>query len=174
LNIEQELLKGHSAAQSQKIASFASEDPKRFAQLLEIQNAGNYRINQRASSATALCVKQNASLLTPHIKDLLKLLRTAPSTTQRNILRLLQYCRIPSELMGEASEICFDLVVSKKQPIAVKVFSMTVLYNIAREEPGLANELKIVIEDQIEYSSAGFRSRGSKILKGLKMIIPGT
>jgi hypothetical protein len=172
MNLEEELLKGHSAEQSTKIAGFVCEDPIRFAQLLEIQNAGNYRINQRASSATALCVKHNPSLLTPHIEGLLNLLRTAPSTTQRNILRLLQYCSIPPQLMGEASEICFDFVVSKKQPIAVRVFSMTVLYNIAREEPGLANELKIVIEDQIEYSSAGFRSRGSKILKGLKKIIP--
>ena len=45
---------------------------------------------------------------------------------------------------------------------------MTVLYNITLKIPELADELKIIIEDQMPYGSAGFKSRGKKILKGLQ------
>jgi hypothetical protein len=171
MNIEEELLKAHSTEQSKKIAKYIEENPSKFKDLLKIQNEANYRINQRAGTAAAICVKMQPQLLTPYIQQLLVLLRNSDqSYLSRNILRLLQFAPIPKEFMGDAADICFELLLSRQQPIAVKVFSMTVLYNIAKEESELANELKIVIEDQMDYSSAGFRSRGNKILKGLNKI----
>jgi hypothetical protein len=50
----------------------------------------------------------------------------------------------------------------------VKVFGMTVLANLCEKLPELKNELRIIIEDQMPYGSAGFKSRGSKILKKLQ------
>jgi hypothetical protein len=58
--------------------------------------------------------------------------------------------------------------MNTKQPIAVRVFSMTVLCNLAGKLPELKNELIPLIEDQMPYGSAGFISRGRKVLKDLK------
>jgi hypothetical protein len=44
---------------------------------------------------------------------------------------------------------------------------MTVLANIAMEEPDLKDELKIVIEDGLPYGSAAYISRAKKTLKQL-------
>ncbi|GHN02752.1 hypothetical protein WSM22_42410 [Cytophagales bacterium WSM2-2] len=58
--------------------------------------------------------------------------------------------------------------MDKKEPVAVRVFSMTVLGNLAVKVPELRNELIPLIEDQMPYVSAGFVSRGRKVLKQLK------
>jgi hypothetical protein len=55
-------------------------------------------------------------------------------------------------------------------PIAIKVFSMTVLFNISKNVPEFRDELAIIIEDQMPYGSAGFKSRGKKTLKGLSKL----
>jgi len=85
---------------------------------------------------------------------------------QRNILRFLQDIEIPKRFYGIVTDRCFALM-DTKEPIAVRVFSMTVLANIAKQEPDLKKELRIAIEDQLPYASAGFLSRARKVLKGL-------
>ena len=75
---------------------------------------------------------------------------------------------VPENLIGEVVDICFGLMESNNTPIAVKVFSMTVLANISIKEPDLKNELALIIEDQMPYGSVGFRNRGAKILNKIR------
>ncbi len=83
------------------------------------------------------------------------------------MIRILQDVEIPRRLAGKIATVCFELFVAAKEPIAVKVFSMTVLANIARQEPELKNEIRILIEQQMPTGSAGFRLRGMKIVQQL-------
>jgi len=45
---------------------------------------------------------------------------------------------------------------------------MTVIYNLTEQLPDLARELRLLIEDQYDLGSAGFKSRGKKVLKQLQ------
>jgi hypothetical protein len=90
------------------------------------------------------------------------------NAVKRNTIRLLQFISVPKPLEGVISQICFDFLQNRKEPIAVRVFSMTVLANLVEKQPGLKSELRIIIEDELPYGSAGFLSRGKKILKKLK------
>ena len=60
--------------------------------------------------------------------------------------------------------ICFSFLQNPKEPIAVRVFSMTVLAQIAKKQPGLKKELTLMIEDQLPYAGPAFRSRARKVL----------
>jgi hypothetical protein len=42
---------------------------------------------------------------------------------------------------------------------------MTVLANIIDDQPDMKKELKLILEDQLPYGSAAFKSRGNKVLK---------
>ena len=84
---------------------------------------------------------------------------------RRNVIRILQRIDIPEKLVGEVATVCFDYLASPDEPIAVRVFSMTVLANIARKEPDLKNELRLLIELQLLYGSTGFRSRARQVMK---------
>jgi hypothetical protein len=98
---------------------------------------------------------------------ILNLQKPVNDAVKRNTLRVLRYVEIPEDLMGIAADICFKYLLSGKEPVAVKVHAMDVLFNITRKFPELKEELKLAIEDQMPFGSAGFRSRGGKILKSL-------
>ena len=49
---------------------------------------------------------------------------------------------------------------------------MDVLFNITKKFPELREELRLSIEDQMPFGSAGFLSRGTKILKLLDKMSP--
>ncbi|UZR95514.1 hypothetical protein [Chondrinema litorale] len=169
MNISEALLKEHSKANSLNIAEYIGEDKVRFKQLIEIFIGEEYRLVQRSAWVLSIIAEKHPFLIKPYLSLLVKQLHNPKhDTVKRNILRILQFIEIPDELMGELADICFNFLTSGKEAIAIKVFAITVLEKIVRQYPELKYELIIIIEDQMPYSSAGFKSRGTKILKALK------
>jgi len=89
----------------------------------------------------------------------------------RNTVRIFQDIDIPENLSGILYEKCFSYIEDIKSTIAVKCFSMSILAKIASQYPELSHELVAVIEEQLPYSSAGFKSRAKRILPKLKKLI---
>jgi len=170
MNLVEEILKVHSKKQKDKIVSYVGNDRKRFAQLVDVFLQGPYRVTQRAAWSLSNCIEKYPDLLKPHFKKILGQLSNdnIHDSVKRNILRTLQFVRVPKLHQGITINLCFGFLSNTKEPIAIRVFAMTVLANIAKEVPELKNELIPLIEDQLPYASAGFLSRGGKVLKQLK------
>ncbi len=167
MDLKTELLREHSKVQALKITAYIGNDPKKFDQLMTLFFDKEYRVTQRAAWVVSHCGKNHPELIIPYIDKMIKnLKKEVHVAVVRNTLRLLQDMDIPPHLWGITADICFKIMESNA-PIAVKVFGMTVLANICEKEPDLKNELRLIIEDQLPYGSAGFKSRANKILKRL-------
>lgn len=167
MDIRKILSKEHSKFQTLQIVDYVGVSKERFKQLINIYLAGPYRITQRAAWPLSYCVERHPELIVPHLKVVLDFLEK-PGThvaVRRNTIRLLQYIEIPRRFHARLINLCFAYLTSKKEPVAVKVFSMSVLAHLAKESPEIRKELKIIIEDQLPYGSAGFKSRAKKVLK---------
>ena len=171
MNLQQALLKNPDKSQVLRIVDYIGNDPQRFQVLVKLFLTGPYRITQRASWPLSICVEKYPKLANPHLKLLMQNLTKKPvhNAVKRNTVRLLQYVNIPRKLQGFAADICFQYLLDPKEPIAVRVFSMTVLANIATDKPDLRRELLLVLEDQLPYGSAGFISRARKTMKQLSL-----
>lgn len=168
MDIKKELLKEHSKSQSQKIATYIGYNKKRFDELMSLFFSSEYRVTQRAAMVVSHCADKHHELVAPYLEPMiLNLKNDVHVAVQRNTLRVLQEMEMPDSVIGDAADICFKIMESAKEPTAVKVFAMTLLANICKKVPELKNVLKILIEDQLPYGSAGFKSRGNKILKRL-------
>lgn len=167
MDIRKQLLKDNSKINTLKIADFVGVNPERFEQLVSVFLDGPYRVTQRAAWPLSICVERHPSLIKPHLGTVLKQLEKPGihDAVKRNITRLLQYTDIPKRYQGKVLDLCFNLLQDKKEPVAVKVFSMTVIYNLTHDQPEIRKELFTIIEDLLPYATAGFRSRASKILK---------
>jgi len=167
MDLRTALRKEHSKFQTTKIADYVGINRARFKQLVDVYLAGPYRITQRAAWALSLCVERVPGLLGPHLGPILDHLGTpgVHDAAKRNTVRLLQFIDIPKKYHGKVVDLCFGYLSSKKEPVAVKVFSMSVLKTLVQNEPDLRREFRLVIEDQLPYASPAFRSRASKVLK---------
>ena len=167
MDLKKTLAKEHSKFQTLQIVDYVGVNKERFKQIINIYLAGPYRITQRAAWPLSYCVERHPELIEPHLKTILDFV-DRPDTqvaVRRNTVRLLQFIEIPKRFHARVINLCFEYLLNKKQPVAVKVFSMTVLANLSQSSPEIKKELRIAIEDQLPYGSAGFVSRAKKVLK---------
>ena len=172
MNLETEILREHSKHQSVRIANWVGSDKRRFRELMDLFLRGEYRVTQRAAWIVKHCADKHPELVYPYFDEMIdRMLQPGVHVAvKRNAIRILQDVDIPRQIAGKIATVCFEMLGSAKEPIAVKVFSMSVLANIARREPDLKREICILIEQQMPTGSAGFRSRGRKILKQLEKL----
>ena len=168
MDLKQEILKADFKDQALYAARMIGNDDELFATLMDLFFSSDYRTCQRASWVLAQCIDEHPQLIVPYLNRMVQNLYTdVGDATKRNTVRALQFVDVPEDLWGKTVEICFRYLNSGLEPVAVKVFAMSVLYNLSLNIPEIKGELKISIEDQLPLSSAGFKSRGSKILKKL-------
>jgi hypothetical protein len=131
---------------------------------------GEYRTTQRAAWIIKHCADEHRELILPYLDAMIdRMLEPGVhDAVRRNVIRILQDIDIPRRQEGKIATVCFDMLASMNEPIAVRVFSMTVLANIAQKEPDLKNEIRILVERQMLNGSAGFRSRGAQVLRSLE------
>lgn len=172
MHITQSLAKEHSKANTLRIVKFVGNDPEKFADLVKVFLAGPYRITQRAAWPLSICLEKYPLLIQPHLKKILdtSIQPGVHDAVKRNTMRLLQYIKIPRPLHTRITDMALRYLSDPKEPVAVRVFSMTVLSHLALIHPELKNEIEPLIADQLEFESPGFRSRGLKVLKQLKSI----
>lgn len=168
-DLEFEILKENSKQQAVKVARWIGGDPKRFAELIRLFLNAEERVVLRCAWIMSHCADQHPAIIIPWISRLVKRAGEpdAPGGVQRNVVRVLQFVDIPRRHQGNVANLCFTFLQDPKIPIAVKAFSMTVLSNIAQQEPDLKHEIALVIEQMLPYGTAGIQSRAKKVLKQL-------
>jgi hypothetical protein len=162
MQLRSEILKEHSKKQSIKIAAWIGNNEQRFAELLQLFLNDEYPVVQRAAWALNLVAENHPGLIEPQLETIIHKMTEAgaPVAVKRNVIRLLQFVPIPEELHGTVMNACFELLADPKETIAVRVFSMTVLANLAKIYPDIKQELKAIVNDVLEQgASAGFKSR---------------
>jgi len=169
MDIEKQISQNHSKENTILVSKYIGDNPERFEELLNIFMSDDYRQVQRASWIVNTVAESHPGMVTKYLPQIVAQLHEPKhDAVKRNVLRLLQFLEIPENLKEDLINICFDILLSAKEPIAIKVFGMTVLEKATRGIPELQNELALIIEDQYPYGSAGFKSRANKILKKIK------
>lgn len=166
MDIKNQISKTHSKENTISIANYIGDEPIRFEELLNIFISDDYRLVQRASWIVNTVAEAQPQMVKKYLPQIVaQLHKPKHDAVKRNVLRLLQFTEIPETLKEDLINICFEILQSSKEPIAIKVFAMTVLEKAIRDIPELQNELAIILEDQYPYGSAGYKSRAKKILK---------
>jgi hypothetical protein len=169
MNLESEILKEHSRRQAERIASWVGSNRKRMNSLMKLFLTGEYRVTQRAAWPISICADRHPAMISSYIPQLVRRMQDpgVHDAVKRNVVRILQTADIPEELLGTVATLCFGYLCGADEPVAVKCFSMTVLGRITQREPDLGRELRLVIEQQLPFGSAGFRARAKQVLSML-------
>jgi len=154
------------------IAVWVGESEKRFKELLELFLYDSYRVSQRSAWVVSFVAEKHPKLIQNNIQALVNRLfdEGLPVAVKRNVIRVLQFIHVPKNLQAKVMNLCFDFLSDPKETIAVRVFSMTVLANLAKVYPEIKNEIIQVIEAGSKNSSAGYKARQRKVLKILEQI----
>ncbi len=159
------LLHEHSKFITNKVVDFVGDDPTKFSALMELFFDDDWLLNQRAGWPMAFIAIDHPQLIEPYKEKLIdNLYHPSHNAVIRNTLRLFQAIKVPVDYEGKMYDLCSKLLLQIKEPVANKIFAMTVMYNIAKPYPELLSELKIILETQLPYEKPGYKSRAKKTI----------
>jgi hypothetical protein len=143
-------------------------DEEVFRQVLECIFSPEEKVAWRAAWIIDSATEGYPELLEPYLLRIIEHFKnTKNSSINRIFTRLLCRYSLPEEYLGMLVDRCFKLL-SPLEPVAVRVNSMQLLFNISQQEPELQPELAMVISGLIEEGgSTGLLNKAEKILKKL-------
>ena len=174
MNILEQLERIHSKESTDQIVAYIGSDQHRFDDLMKCFFHPEWRICQRAAWPMNFVARKHPSLLKKYHSRLIKTL-TVPAkhdAVLRNIVRVYQDIPIPKRHQGSLFDAVLDLSMSTKQAKAIRAFSLSVLLNIAKDNPELAPELLIILEEFPGELSVGLRKRLEHVIAKMQKLSP--
>ena len=173
MDIQVALTSEHSRANTDAIKTYIGSQSDRFNELMELYLGDDPILAQRAAWVFSGVGEAYPHLLIPYLDQLIGYLDQAVHPAlKRNFLKIMAEggIALSEDQEGLLVNSCFELMANPKIPVAIRVHAMQCIANLLEAYPELAIELKPLIEDGMEDGSAGFRSRGNKILKQIQKI----
>ncbi|MNE31058.1 hypothetical protein D3C80_1246050 [compost metagenome] len=170
MNLREALIQEHSKAQKDEIVNWIGNSESRFNELFTLFMNEEHRLVQCAAWPLSDCVINHPAFIHDKYDELIVMLKKKDvhDAVKRNITRILQQVDIPEDYCGDIMNLAVDFVSSPKEAVAIKVFSLTILQNIAQKYPEIVPEIRLIIADQFEHQTPGFKSRATKFLKAFK------
>jgi len=163
-----------SMKEAEWIAISAIENPAIFIKLYEYSHSPDKRLAFRASWTLSKVCDKFPELIYPYLSKIVESLNKIDNeSTLRSFLLIISLSdlgKINSRQHGMLADYCFSALNSGFSAIAVKAYSMDILYSLSLIYPELENELAASIRIVMEDGSAGITARGSMILKKLAEI----
>jgi 8-oxo-dGTP diphosphatase len=160
-----------SMKQVEWIALSAAENPAIFRKLLEYSYSEDQKLAFHASWTLSKACDKFPEMIEPFLPNIVDSLEKFDNeSTLRSFLRILSLCdinKLSSRHRGILADYCFSALNSAASAIAIKAYSMEILYRLSLIYPDLVPELVASINKVLEYKSAGITSRGRQILKRL-------
>jgi hypothetical protein len=162
------LMVENSRRNTDLIADLILKKTELFDELIRIYLKNEEPVSRRAAWVADVITEKHPDLLSPFIEEMATRLKTfTHDGMKRESLKMLARSPLPELNLGQLITLCFDWLTSGKESVAVKMFSMEILYRISQQEPEMKKELADSIEWRMQEETPGFRAHGKKLLKRL-------
>lgn len=166
MDLQQQILAEHSRRNTDLMAAAIGNNPEEYRNLWKLLLTAEAPIPQRVSWLFFTLADRYPELAHPYLGAILEKFNDFQHDgIRRNLMHILSQSEIPKKLQGKAVELCFELILSSEEFVAVKVLSLQTLANIAEKERELIPEITAVIEDQLPKTTAAFAARARHVLK---------
>jgi 8-oxo-dGTP diphosphatase len=160
-----------SMPEAEWVATSAIENPAIFVKLYEYSFSSDKHLSFRASWTLSKVCDRYPEMIYPYLSQIVDSLAGIDNeSVLRSFLRILSLTdieKISARQQGILADFSFNQLNTGFSAIAVKAYSMEILYRLTLIYPDLANELLTSIRLLMEDGSAGITSRGRAFLRKL-------
>ena len=146
---------------------FIIEHPEMLRDFIDASLLQEYPLSMRASRVVHLYGQVNPAFIRPHLTGCKPGIKTFFHIFDAFIQDL------PDAELGQLLRLCFDYLEDLTAAIAVRVYSLKLLYLISRRLPEIKPEIIAIIHYHLPESTSAFKSQARQIIGKLqKEIIP--
>jgi hypothetical protein len=158
MDLQAEILKEHSARNSQRLVRYVGSHPGRVQQLVDFTCGQPGRLSQLAADILGWVAEAHPAALQPQLPRLLPMLEPNPFHPA-------------VDLQAEVFDGCLALLGSGPEPVANKAYALTVVAALARQHPALVPEVLEVVEKQLPYAKPALQGRAARELPALRRLL---
>jgi hypothetical protein len=167
-NFRELLLKGNSRSYTDFVADIVTRRPELISELWEIYLSMEEPVSRRAAWVIDTASENKPHWVEPFLVPLIeKLPLFDHDGLKRHALRMISRLPFPTGSEGALMNISFGWLISATESVAVKMYSIQILYRLSQTEPDILQELYDTIEFQMADGTPGFRSIGSKMMSDI-------
>ncbi len=162
---------------SRKLADFlvddVGNDPERFNEMMQLSMRDVYPISMRAARIVTLVSEKYPELVYPHISKIISELHILNTEgVLRSYLKIITELSYPfnDDQLGILTDMAFNWLTNPKEAIAIRYYSIEILLMVSKKYPEIGNELKSILNELLEDSSSGLKSKSIKVLNYLKKL----
>ncbi|MDR3705356.1 MAG: hypothetical protein P4L28_05565 [Paludibacteraceae bacterium] len=139
-----------------------------FDKLISLSFSDNKRLAWRAAWVLSHLHEKQPQLLEPHFAQIMEFVpQSQIDGARRSFIYILSNTSF-NEYPVSFINLCFDWMLSPKQPVAIQVYCMRILVRVCKVYPDFKSELVVCLEsvNTVDYSK-GFASARRNVLKSL-------
>ena len=171
MNIRQQLLKRNSRANADIVIAHVASTPKAIVELMACFLSDEVTVAQRAAQVVGDIGRKNPEMLEPWWSEMVEAAKKpVHDAIQRNVCRYFSELdlTLPTKLETSLITLLTDWTCEPTTPVAIQVYAMQFVADRAERFPNEAERVKAAILSQFDTATAGFRSRGKRVLKQLE------
>ncbi len=162
------LLENYSKASCAYVKEQVLRQPELLKMLVSWLIGEDFVLAQRAAWVIGMMGDRHANVLKPYMDQLILAAQNpCHDAVARNVIRVWQFMDIDEQYAGKVYELCFNLLSSPSQAIAIRAFSATVCGNICCKYPVLADEIENMIPVWAQTDQPAMRVRLRDLSKKL-------
>ena len=170
MNIRQQLLKRNSRENADIVIAHVGSTPGAIVELMACFLSDEVKVAQHASQVVGDLGRRQPELLEPWWDEMLQSAQQpVHDAIRRNVARYFSELELtlPTKLEKSLVTLFSGWTCELTTPVAIQVFAMQFIADRAERFPEEAGKVKAVIQSRFDTATAGFRSRGERILKQL-------
>jgi len=157
------------------VCQYIGDDSELFAELMSFMiQEEDAKLSMRASWVFSHLGIEYPNLIIPYYKNIVNILERDGfhPGMHRNVLRVLMRVDIPKRWRMKVLDECCRLIMRADTAIAAVCNAMNTAFNMAKSEPDLLEELKMIIsENPRKHLGGGYKVRKMEILTEIDKII---
>ncbi len=164
------ILVDSSRAVADMANSVIAADSALFEEAWELMMRDEYPLSMRAARVVDESAEKHPALIKPFLDETIrKLTEFRIVGIRRGMLRFLSRTKLHLTPVqrGYLIDTCFGWMNSSEEAIAIRYYSMEILFRISRKEPGIRNELLAALEEGLEKDIYGYPKKPLQYIKTL-------
>jgi len=168
INLMDQLRVESSKANKDYIVHAINGDPGKLKIIWDALESEEPKIPMRAAWVLSDCFEKWPDLLPPYWNQIVPIIISSNvEGVKRGLLKILIIAGVPEKNELEILDYCFEHILKREESVAVKVYSMEILFQLTNKYPDLKTELKATIESQYNFGTPGFKAWANRILPKL-------
>lgn len=153
---------------AEMVSEAMEKNPEDFDILYYLAFSEPYPMNMRCANVCRYSCTKKPELILPYLDELPEKLKNCKTDgVKRCFLKIyadllhVDYFRNIDKL----TEVCFNFLLDVKESVAIRAYSMDIIFKICHFEPDLKNELLEIAHFETESPFSGMVAKAKKIIK---------